>query len=282
MKADSLFRLVAVMSLVVLIGSASGLIISLYPATTPATTDTITIMTYNTYQGYTPDGLVNLEHVRDTISSSDADLVGLQECDTGRLSSMNIDTILWLSSELGMHSYFGPPTSEHIYGVALLSKYPIINASYHVLSHEELPRVIIETIVRIGSVELTVFVVHLGLSYEDRTTQAEEVMAVVNAAPTPKILMGDFNTRPTGEPEPGVDSPDDTIYEDISIHLNDTWTGAGNALDSPDGYTWPTTNPSIRIDYIWVSPGITVLSSAVVSGATGSDHLPVVADIRLT
>lgn len=270
-----------VLSVIFLIGTASGLILSLAPAPATPASDEITVMTYNIYQGYTPEGLVNLEHIRDTISAAGADLVGLQESDSGRVSSMNIDSILWLSTELGMYSYFGPPTSEQIVGVALLSKYPITNVTYHLLSHEELPRVLLETVVRIGTLDLTVFVVHLGLSYTDRTTQIDEVMTVVNAAPGPKILMGDFNTLPTGIPEPGVDTPNDTIYQDISMYLNDTWTAAGNPLDPPEGYTWPSTGPFERIDYIWVSPDISVLSCVVVTSAQGSDHLPVVASVRL-
>jgi endonuclease/exonuclease/phosphatase family metal-dependent hydrolase len=279
-RNPSLFRIIAALSVILLIGTTSGLILSLAPAPDTTPSDKITIITYNIYQGYTPDGLVNLERIRDTISDSEADLVGLQESDSGRVSSMNLDSVRWLSTQLGMYSYFGPPSSEQIVGVALLSKYPIISASYHLLSHEELPRVLLETVVRIGTLDLNVFVVHLGLSYADRTTQAEEVMAIVKAASGPKILMGDFNTLPTGEPEPGVESPDDTIYQDISTYLNDTWTAVGNPLNPVDGYTWPSTNPFERIDYIWVSPDILVLSCSVVSSATGSDHLPVVASIH--
>ncbi|NHI84118.1 MAG: hypothetical protein EAX81_07430 [Candidatus Thorarchaeota archaeon] len=281
MRGSLLFRMIAVLSVTLLIGTASGLVLSLAPAPNTAPNDTLTIMTYNIYQGYTPDGLVNLERIRDTIRDSGADIVGLQESDSGRVGSMNIDSILWLSTQLEMYSYFGPPTSEQVIGVALLSKYPITSADYHILSHEELPRVLLETVVRIGTFGLNVFVVHLGLSYADRTTQAAEVMTIVNAASGSKILMGDFNTLPTGEPEPGVGSPDDTIYHDISMYLNDTWTAAGNPLNPVDGYTWPSTDPYERIDYIWVSPNISVLSCAVVSSATGSDHLPVWARIEL-
>lgn len=280
MKPFSLSRLVMILSVIFLIGTASGLLLSLARAPdTPASAE-ITVMTYNIYQGYTPEGLVNLEVIRDAIAEADPDLVGLQECDTGRVSSMNIDTVLWLATQLGMYSYFGPPSSEQIIGVALLSKYPITSASYHLLTSEELPRVLIEAVVRIGTMDLAVFVVHLGLSYEDRTTQAQEVMSVVNAAPSPKILMGDFNSLPTGVPESGI-GLNDTIYEDISVYLNDTWTAAGNSLNPPEGYTWPSMSPSRRIDYIWVSPDIVVLSCEVISTAAGSDHLPVVASVQL-
>lgn len=281
MKNLVLSRFVIVLSVIFLIGTASGLILSLSPAPEASATETITVMTYNIYQGYTPDGQVNLEYIRDTIRGSDADLVGLQESDMGRVSSMCIDSILWLSTQLGMYSYFGPPTSEQIIGVALLSKYPITSMTYHLLSYEELPRVMLETVVRIGTLDVNVFVIHLGLTFEDRTTQIDEAMTFVNAVTGPKILMGDFNTLPTGEPEPGTEGPNDTIYQDISVHLNDTWTAAGNPLNPSNGFTWPSTGPFERIDYIWVSPDISVLSCVVISSATGSDHLPVVASIQL-
>ncbi len=278
---SSIRKSVTALAVLFVIGTASGLLLSLAPMPETPPSETITVMTYNIYQGYTPDGLVNLEHVRNTIIGYEADLIGLQESDSGRVSSMNIDSILWLSTQLGMYSYFGPPSSEQVIGVSLLSKYPIISAKYHLLSHEELPRVMLETVVRIGSVNLSVFVVHLGLSYEDRTTQAQEVMALIDTAPSPKILMGDFNTLPTGEPEPGVEGPNDTIYEDLSTRLVDAWTAAGNPLDPPEGYTWPSTDPFERIDYIWIEPGLDVISCVVVSEAKGSDHLPVVARVRI-
>ncbi len=265
--------------LVFTVGGLSGLITGIIIPSAP--TDSITVMTYNIYQAYTPDGRVSLADLRDTIRSVDPDILGLQECDSNRVSSMNIDTVMWLSRELHMYSYFGPPTSKEIIGVSLLSKYPIKNATYYLLPYEELPRVLIHAVIVIGSVELNVFVVHLGLSYTDRTTQAAKVMEYVNAVPSPKILIGDFNTLPTGHPEPGSEDPDDTIYHDISQYLNDTWTASGHGLDAPEGYTWPSDNPFERIDYIWVSPDISVISCTVLTDAKGSDHLPVVAEVRL-
>ncbi|UCE11344.1 MAG: endonuclease/exonuclease/phosphatase family protein [Candidatus Thorarchaeota archaeon] len=281
MSSTNTFRITVFLSIIFLLGSMIGLVQTLPPTPDTTPTQPLALMTYNIYQGYTPEGAINLEAIRDTIVAGNADIIGLQECDTTRISSMNIDTILWLANELNMYSYYGPPSSEQIIGVALLSKYPIANATYHLLSHEELPRVLIEATVEVGATQLTVFVVHLGLSYVDRTTQAEEVMGIVNAAPFPKVLMGDFNTQPTGEPEPGVVSENDTIYEDISEHLNDTWTAAGNVLNPPEGFTWPSIGPYERIDYIWVSPDINVVSCWVISSALGSDHLPVVSTVEL-
>ncbi len=271
-----------VISAILFIGTMAGLLITLTPAPDTEPTTTLTLMTYNIYQGYTPDGGVNLEVIRDTIRDASPDIVGLQESDMNRISSMNIDSIRWLATQLNMYSYFGPPTSEQIIGVALLSKYPIISSAYHLLTSEELPRVLIEATIQVGSEQVSVFVVHLGLSYEDRTTQAAEAMQYVDAAMAPKILMGDFNTLPTGEPEPGSDDPRvDTIYTDISAHLNDTWTAAGHPQNSNDGFTWPSYGPYERIDYIWVSPDFTVSSCTVISSATGSDHLPVVATVQM-
>ncbi len=273
-------RITIVLAIVFLLGSLSGLIVTPPTPRDPAS-NTITVMTYNIYQTYTPGGEISLADLRGTIAEADPDILGLEECDSGRVSSMNIDTVLWLADELGMYSYYGPPSSEQLVGVALLSRYPIVNATYHSLTHQELPRALIHAVVLVGDIELNVFVVHLGLSYEDRTTQAAEVMGFVNAVAAPKVLLGDFNTLPTGHPEPGVVAPDDTIYSDISEHMNDTWTASGNERDSPSGYTWPSLEPYERIDYIWVSHDTSVASCNVLTEALGSDHLPVVAQVVL-
>ncbi len=275
-------KITIVISAILLIGTLAGLFISAPPAPNTTATKSLTVMTYNIYQGYTPAGKPNLEVIRDTIRSVDPDIVGLEESDMDRISSMNVDSIKWLATQLNMYSYLGPPTSEQIIGVSLLSKYPITRATYHLLSYDELPRVLIEATLQIGSTEVTVFVVHMGLPHDERVTQASEIIQYVNAASSPKILMGDFNTLPTGEPEPDSEDPrHDHIYANISLYLNDTWTAAGHPLNDASGFTWPSDNPVERIDYIWVSPDISVTSCTVITSAAGSDHLPVAASIQI-
>ena len=55
----------------------------------------------------------------------DADIIGLQECDTARIANGNADIVKYFADRLDLYSYYGPKTVTGTFGIALLSKYPI-------------------------------------------------------------------------------------------------------------------------------------------------------------
>ncbi len=282
------FFVITIISLIIFSIGLLGLYSQPEIAPETPTTMPIKVMTYNIHQAYTPDGILDLVMIGDTIKNSEASIVGLQESDTARFTSGNVDAVKYLAEKLNMYSFYGPATSEHTYGVSLLSKFPIYDVDIIFLPSVEDQRVCIEVELEVSdTTRLIVLVTHLGLSWEDRTTQAEKVMVQVWGADPrwPVVLMGDFNTLPTGDPEPGSgETRKDSIYTNITQTLQDCWTGAGHPLNSKDGFTWDATNPSERIDYIFVSPEITINNCFVMSykAAPGSDHLPVVAEIWIS
>jgi endonuclease/exonuclease/phosphatase (EEP) superfamily protein YafD len=78
-------------------------------------------------------------------------------------------------------------------------------------------------------------------------------------------VAGDFNNPPRG-----------VLYRRMSVQLSDSFRAAGGGF----GYTFRSDFPAMRIDYIWCAPGVRVVRCRTVR-SRASDHLPVIADIRL-
>lgn len=77
------------------------------------------------------------------------------------------------------------------------------------------------------------------------------------------ILMGDFNIE-----------PDNELLEPLKERTNDT-----GALLSGEPKSFPSDNPRIKIDYIWTSKDIEVIS-ADIPPLIASDHRPHIAEIK--
>jgi len=239
---------------------------ALQPIVNPRPTEprSLTVMTYNLHQGFGTDQKLDLEQIADTILWADPDIIGLQEADAGRVPSLSVDEVLWLSRRLNMHSAYGPSWGN-TYGVAILSKYPIAQQRRYLLSSSEQQRACLEAEIAVDGETLTFFSVHLGLNSPERERQLDEVLAYAADAPTPKVLVGDFNAHP--------DSHEIERVQQQFVHSFDQ-AGTGS------GYTSPPENPMETIDYIFVSPDIQVLSAEVIS-SLASDHLPVAARVQL-
>lgn len=228
----------------------------------PTERGSLIVMSYNLHQSFGMDNKLDLEEVLNTVRQANADVIGLQEADAGRVPSMSVDQVLWLSRKLNMHSAYGPSWAS-TYGVAVLSRYPIVSHERHLLTSEKQQRACLETTIDIGGRTLTFFSVHLGLNAEERERQLDEVLAYTAQAPSPKVLVGDLNAHPD--------------FHEIGRVL-EQFDHAFAVAGTGNGYTSPADAPEETIDYIFVSPDIQVLS-AEVKTSLASDHLPTVAEI---
>jgi endonuclease/exonuclease/phosphatase family metal-dependent hydrolase len=248
----------AVAVILALVGSG------LQPEVNPeaASTGTLRLMTYNLHQSFGMDNKLDMDEIAATITQGDPDIIGLQEADAGRVPSLSVEEVLWLSRRLNMYSAYGPSWGD-TYGVAVLSKYPIVAEQRYLLSSAEQQRSCLETTIDLGQQTVTFFSVHLGLNSEERERQLDEVLAYTARAPTPKVLVGDFNAN-----------PDSHEIERVLEQFTSTFAAAGMGT----GYTSPADAPRETIDYVFVSPDLQVLSAEVIS-SLASDHLPVVAQL---
>ncbi len=234
----------------------------------------LTVMTYNVHQWYSDGqtGLVNLAQVRDVIRESGADIVGLQESEGSRITSAKTDGVRWLAHELGMYAYHGPATSEQVYGVSILSKWPIEAAAWEFLPREEsIERVAVTAriVTPLGAVPIIVTHLQTEPFAEDRVRQAERIVALAERT-GPTIILGDFNTEPLQE---------DVAYGVLSRNFTDAWATANPGAAAASGWTSPAGTPEERIDYVWLRGAWDVRSARVVGDARASDHLGVVATV---
>lgn len=254
----------------------------------------VRMVTYNIAAGRNADQTFDLTTTIDQLRSLDADVVALQEVDRhwGERSEWR-DLVGELGESLGMHTAFAPIYSldpatpdepRREYGLALLSRYPILAVDNHELTRKssvfpDLPPGpmpgFLEATLQVGGTPLHVYNTHLDSKGDPtlREIEVAETLEIMAADPegTPQVLAGDYNAQP-GDPEL------DPLWGTVA----DGWTAARRTSGGP--MTYPAPEPVKRIDVISVTPGIRVRHASVPSDAAAaqaSDHRPVVMELRL-
>jgi hypothetical protein len=137
--------------------------------------------------------------MRDVIKELEIDVIGLLESDLQRIIMGNRDTTQFLAEDLGMYVDYGPGPNKHTWGAALLSKFPIVNSTHHLLPSPvgELAPAIEATLDVYGEM-IDVFVFHSGQEEdpEDRRLQSEYLSKLMGATPRPAILLSYLVTEP--------------------------------------------------------------------------------------
>lgn len=138
--------------------------------------------------------------MRDLIKELEIDVIGLLESDLQRIIMGNRDTTQFLAEDLGMYVDYGPGPNKHTWGSALLSKFPIVNSTHHLLPSPvgELAPAIHATIDAYGRL-VDVFVFHSGQEEdpEDRRLQTEYLSNLMGSVTDrPAILLSYLVTKP--------------------------------------------------------------------------------------
>lgn len=234
---------------------------------------TIRVMSYNIHHAEGIDGKLDVERIARVILDAKADLVGLQEVERGVERTQRRDLPAELAKLTGLTAQFDKniPHQGGEYGNAVLSRYPIKQAkNTHLKSFANgEQRGVQQLVLDIAGRDVLFLNTHLDHRRDpaEREHSATELRAIVTAAGgKPVILVGDFNA-----------SPEAKSIAAIRGFLTDTWP----AVSKEPGFTIPVKKPTRRIDYIWITPAsITPVSMAVIQ-TEASDHLPIVAELRL-
>ncbi|KAI1000473.1 hypothetical protein K3495_g7722 [Podosphaera aphanis] len=137
--------------------------------------------------------------MRNLIKELELDVVGLLETDLQRIIMGNRDTSQFLAEELGMYADYGPGPNKHTWGCILLSKFPILNSTHHLLPSPvgELAPAIHATLDVYGEL-VDIFVFHSGQEedVEDRRLQSQYLSKLMGASPRPSILLSYLVTKP--------------------------------------------------------------------------------------
>jgi endonuclease/exonuclease/phosphatase family metal-dependent hydrolase len=240
-------------------------------------------MTFNLHHGVGTDGGLDLERAAALVEASGADVVAVQEVDSGLgPRSAFVDQPLWLARRLMTDVAYGativlPATSPgdppRRYGTALLSRRQLHDPRAEALpsTPRAEPRGYVTATVEVAGRRARVVATHLQHdSPAGRLAQARALAAEVAASPEPVVLLGDLNATP-GAPEL---APLTDPTGRGGAGLVDAWVVGG---DGP-GATFPSDAPRARIDHVLVAAELTVTAAAVVP-TDASDHRPVVVDL---
>ena len=255
-------------------------LISAFPKV--AAQDTLKVISYNIFNAQHPDnrGESTLADIADFILDEDPDLVALQEVDsaTHRLAQLNRGRYFSLADSLahctGMHVQFGKAIAFDggAYGLAVLSRKPVnIKKVWLPNPKEGEPRVLLTSAFNTESGRTVTFAAtHLDHQYP--TNQMAQVKAINNifsGQNSAAILAGDLNFEPSSKE-----------YDRLSYQWLDAGLKSSSGQQPAD--TFPSQNPTKRIDYVWLSNNARwkVLSYKT-PDVTFSDHRPVVAKIVL-
>lgn len=130
---------------------------------------------------------------------TNASTLGLLESDLQRIIMGNRDMTQFIAEDLGMYADFGPGPNKHTWGAALLSKFPIVNSTHHLLPSPagELAPAILATLDMYGEM-VDVLVFHSGQEedVEDRRLQSEGIAKIMGDSPRPLILLSYLVTKP--------------------------------------------------------------------------------------
>lgn len=236
---------------------------------------TIKVLSYNVHHCNPPahPGHIDVEAIAGVIRKSGADLVGLQEIDvhTDR-SGKALNQAEELGRLTGMYHYFAKAIDYQggEYGVALLSKFPIIDSFRFSLPMDERlngeARVIGAIRIHVpGFGDLLFGNTHLDLAEAHQLLQVDYIIDKSREVSIPLVLTGDFNA------EPGS-----TVME----RLDRYFIRAGKA--GAASFTYPATEPDRAIDFIFHGKNdpFEVLTYDVIDDRYASDHRPVFAELR--
>jgi endonuclease/exonuclease/phosphatase family metal-dependent hydrolase len=230
----------------------------------------VRIATYNIHYGYNTHWNLTLEEIAQTIELSGADIVALQEVDTGRITSYCVDDALWLARRLHMGVLY-LPTVEHLTGIGLLYRFPLQGAEGKLLTSRLEQTGVLRARLRVGEKPLTAYGIWLGLEPDERAVQIREALEWVS--PGTAVFGGDMNS-----------TPDELVYARMREAGFDDPFIVGGFDPAP---TDPAEEPNKRIDYVWIrgpvlgpaSAGL-VPTDARVLESLASDHRMVVVEAR--
>lgn len=239
----------------------------------PKTVSEVKIKTasYNIRHCAGTDDKLDLERTAKTMAAFQADIIGLQEVDLNCRRSGSVNQPRELGRRLKMHAAFGAfmDYDGGQYGMAILSRFPLVNTQSIRLPNGNEPRVALQADVRLPNGE-TVSVINVHFDWVDddkfRFAQASFLADHLKKLTNPYILLGDFNDQPG--------SRTIKLFQGLAVEAKKP---KNNRL------TFSSIKPEVEIDFIFAAPASRwqVGSAKVLDVPIVSDHKPVAAELVL-
>jgi endonuclease/exonuclease/phosphatase family metal-dependent hydrolase len=232
----------------------------------------VRIATYNIHRSRGLDGRTRPERIAAVLGDIDADIIALQEVvGAGPRGGSHAEAI---GAALGMGWVMAPARllRGHHFGNAVLSRFPITQHLEHDLSWKTCePRRLQRVDVTVNGAALHVYNVHLGTAILERRHQAQRLASIVSDRHVvgPKLVVGDFNEWMRGLATTLLSA------RLRSVNLKDFLTRRR---------TYPGLFPLLHLDHIYYTGRVEVVDIELPRtrlALVASDHLPLVADVRV-
>ncbi len=223
------------------------------------------------------DGRERVHRIVDVLAPLDADIIALQEVVSIAHGAREADQARYLAEELGMHLSLGANRKLRggLYGNVLLARHPIhmeCNFDITVGGREE--RGCLRADVNLHGCLLHVYNIHLGTAFLERRHQARRLLTeeLLQHAQRqgPRLVLGDFNEWTRGL---------------VTRMLREEFQFADLGRFRRWARSYPGVLPLLHLDHIYYDlplelTGLRVHMSPL--SLIASDHLPLVADFRLS
>lgn len=226
----------------------------------------LTIATYNIHSCIGTDRRFAPERIVEVIRALDTDIIALQEVGWHLRGEKGFDQFAFLRQQTD-YTVLAGLTKHHAgahFGNALLTRVPVQTATPFSLSVRlRVPRGGIVATLNDKGRQLRVISAHFGLDPWERSAQFRAIGDQIQHAVEPVIFLGDLNEFRSHC------APIARLKQDLP-----------NEVAVP---SFPTRAPRLKLDRIFTSPDLEILSSGTVRrGAAGvaSDHCPVRATLR--
>ena len=236
---------------------------------------TLRIATYNVHRCRGLDGRTRPDRIAAVISATDADVVALQEVvGAGPHGGGHAEE---LGAMLGMGWVMAPARQlrGHSFGNAVLSRFPIAQHLEHDLSWKTCEERRMQRVdVAAHGCTLHLYNVHLGTALLERRHQAQRLATIVSDRHVtgPKLVLGDFNEWMRG-------LATSLLSQKLnSVDLRDFLPRKRTQR------TYPGLFPVLHLDHIYYAGKLEIVGIELPRtrlSLVASDHLPIVADVKI-
>lgn len=219
------------------------------------------------YAGYLRHSHATLQQILEFIKSAQPDIMGLVEVDGGSFRTGRMCQAEIIAKQLGLYhvietKYGSASMAQRLpllktQGNAVLTRMPIISHRFHYFE-EGVKRLVIQ----VCTEKLTIFLVHLSLTYRNRQYQLERLFRLIRQVDRPMILAGDFNVL--------------WGIRELELFLGATGLVSANPEKKP---SHPSRAPKRELDFILHSPELKVTNFQI-PHVTYSDHAPLICDFE--
>ena len=232
----------------------------------------IRVATYNVHRCRGIDGRTRPERIAAVLRAIKADVIALQEVvGAGPRGRSHAEE---LGAALGMGWVMAPARQlrGHPFGNAVLSRFPITHHLQHDLSWKTCePRRLQRVDIAVEQYTLHLYNVHLGTAILERRHQAARLASIVSDRHVggPKLVLGDFNEWMRGFATKTLSERLHSL--DLRIHLRRR-------------RTYPGLFPILHLDHIYYAGRLEIVAVELPRtrlSLVASDHLPLVADVRI-